>query len=191
MSRGLTNAQKTAATGRHRQVAILIEMLFDSGALRLTNAPWDVVVGADTYYRINRPSYIRALSESVGSMEGLEFGLSGINTGIVDIAGLEPAKGREVNLYKVYLGADSNQAIGSPVLYWVGRIRSMPIVETNSEASITVQVEHYDAQLSRPAPLRYNNADQQRLYPGDLGCEFAEELAEKKIVWPHREAMMR
>lgn len=191
MSRGLSSPQQTASAGRHRQVALLIEMIFDSGTLRLTTAPWDVIVGADTYYKSNRPGYIRPLSESAGSMEGLEFGLSGLNTGFVDIAAGEPAKGRVVKLYKLYLDADSNQAIGSPVLYWVGRIRSMPIVESNSEASITVQVEHYDAQLSRPAPLRYNNADQQRLYSGDLGCEFAEEMAEKKIIWPHKEVLMR
>jgi hypothetical protein len=191
MSRGLSSPQQTASSGRHRQVALLIEMIFDSGTLRLTTAPWDVIVGADTYVKSNRPGYIKPISESAGSVEGLEFGLSGLNTGFVDIAAGEPAKGRVVKLYKLYLDADSNQAIGSPVLYWVGRIRSMPIVESNSEASITVQVEHYDAQLSRPAPLRYNNADQQRLYAGDLGCEFAEEMAEKKIVWPHREVLMR
>ncbi len=191
MSRGLSSPQQTASAGRHRQVALLIEMIFDSGTLRLTTAPWDVIVGADTYYRSNRPGYIKPLAESSGSMEGLEFGLSGLNSGFVDIAAGEPAKGRVVKLYKLYLDADSNQAIGSPVLYWVGRIRSMPIVESNSEASITVQVEHYDAQLSRPAPLRYNNADQQRLYAGDLGCEFAEEMAEKKIIWPHKEVLMR
>lgn len=191
MSRGLSSPQQTASAGRHRQVALLIEIIFDSGTLRLTTAPWDVIVGADTYYRSNRPGYIKPLAESSGSMEGLEFGLSGLNSGFVDIAAGEPAKGRVVKLYKLYLDADSNQAIGSPVLYWVGRIRSMPIVESNSEASITVQVEHYDAQLSRPAPLRYNNADQQRLYAGDLGCEFAEEMAEKKIIWPHKEVLMR
>jgi hypothetical protein len=191
MSRGLSSPQQTASAGRHRQVALLIEMIFDSGTLRITTAPWDVIVGANTYVKSNRPGYIRPLAESAGSVEGLEFGLSGLNTGFVDIAAGEPAKGRVVKLYKLYLDADSNQAIGSPVLYWVGRIRSMPIVESNSEASITVQVEHYDAQLSRPAPVRLNNADQQRLYPGDLGCEMAEELAEKKIVWPHREVLLR
>lgn len=191
MSRGLSSPQQTASAGRHRQVALLIEMIFDSGTLRLTTAPWDVIVGSDTYVKSNRPGYIKPISESAGSMEGLEFGLSGLNTGFVDIAAGEPAKGRVVKLYKLYLDADTNQAIGSPVLYWVGRIRSMPIVESNSEASITVQVEHYDAQLSRPAPLRYNNADQQRLYSGDLGCEFAEEMAEKKIIWPHKEVLMR
>lgn len=191
MSRGLSSPQQTASSGRHRQVALLIEMIFDSGTLRLTTAPWDVVVGADTYYRSNRPGYIKPLSESAGSMEGLEFGLSGLNSGIVDIAALEPVKGRIVKLYKLYLNSGTNQAIGSPVLYWVGRIRSMPIVDTNKEASITVQVEHYDAELSRPSPVRLNNADQQRLYPGDLGCEMAEELAEKKIIWPHKEVLMR
>lgn len=191
MSRGLSSAQQTAAAGRHRQVARLIEMAFDSGALRITDAPWDVTSGADTFYRINRPGYIRPLSESAGSQEGLEFGLSGLNTGIVDIAGLEPAKGRLVTLYKAYLDATTNALIGSPVLYWIGRIRSMPVVESNAEAQIVVQVEHYDHMLTRPSPVRYNNADQQRLYAGDLGCEFAEELAEKKIIWPHKEALMR
>lgn len=191
MSRGLSSPQQTASAGRHRQVALLIEMIFDSGTLRLTTAPWDVIVGADTYVKSNRPGYIKPISESGGSMEGLEFGLSGLNSGIVDIAALEPVKGRVVKLYKVYLDADTNQAIDSPVLYWVGRIRSMPIVDTNTEASITVQVEHYDADLARPSPVRLNNADQQRLYSGDLGCEMAEELAEKKIVWPHKEVLKR
>lgn len=191
MSRDLSVAQQTATTARHRQVAALIELLFISGTLRLTSAPWDVHVGADTYLKSNRPSYIRPLKEATGSVEGLELGMSGLNTAIVDIAAAEPYHGRLVKLYKAYLDADTNAVIGSPVIQFVGRMKVMSISETNNEASIVVSAEHYEIDLQRPAPLRYNGADQERLFPGDKGCEFVEQLAEKKIVWPHREVLLR
>lgn len=190
MSRGLDAAQLAAAAGRHRIVVPLIEMFFISGTLRITPAPWDIVVGADTYVSAAVVQF-KQLRESASSIEGMEFAADGLNPSILAIAHQESYRGRLVRLLKAYLDAETHAVIGAPKVQFVGRIKSMPSSESNSEASISVIAEHYDAELQRAAPTRLNDSDQQRLYPGDLGCQYAEQMVEKIIVWPSREALKR
>jgi hypothetical protein len=190
MSRGLDTAQQSAALARHRVIAPLVEMDFLSGPLRLTTAPWDITAGGKTYMSTLLMS-IRQVSEAVGSFEGVELTLTGLDAAAATIAAQEPYRGRLLTLSKVYLDPDTHQIIGTPVVQFIGRIRAMPSSETNNTATIAVQAEHYEAELRRAFPLRYNDADQQRLFPGDRGAEFVEVLAEKRLVWPSRESQMR
>lgn len=191
MSRGLTPAQLAAATGRHLQVAPLVELAFDAGTLRLTTAPWDIVTGAGTWMTMGALLSIAQTTESAGSFEGAEFVLSGLDAAIVAIAAGEPYQGRLARLLKAYLDAESNQPIGEPVVQFVGRMRVMTLSETNNQASVAIQCEHYEAELQRAAPLRLNDADQQRLYPGDLGAQYVEAMTERQLIWPSREVMRR
>lgn len=186
MSRDLTVAQKTAADGKHRKTAPLLELLFDSGTLRISLAQWDIVVGAITYSRLNSLLEVQPLQESSGSIEGFNFTLSGLDPAIIVIATQEQYRGRIVRLMKVYLNADTNAVIGAPSVRWVGRMRSMAIQETNDKCTVALAAEHYEAELTRAAPLRFNDSDQQRLYPGDLGCQYVEEMVDKTLVWPAR-----
>lgn len=191
MSRELTSGQLAAAAGRHRQVAPLVEFHFASGVLNVTLAPWNIPVGATTYLALSPLATVRTLSEAIDSMEGMEFGMSGLDPGIIEIASSEPYRGRLVKLLKAYLDAETNQVIDAPRLQWLGRIRAIATSEKSDTATVTIQAEHYDIELQRAAPLRLNSADQQMLFPGDLGCEFVESLTEKTIVWPSKEALRR
>ena len=190
MSRGLDAEQLAAAASGHRVVVPLIEMLFDSGTLRITSAPWNIVVGEDTYVSTVVVQF-RQLRESVNSIEGMEFHADGLNAAFLTIAHQEQYRGRIVRLLKAYLNAETHALIGTPRVMFIGRIKSMPSTETNAACSINVIAEHYDAELGRAAPSRLNDADQQRFYPGDLGCQYAESMVEKVIVWPSREALKR
>lgn len=186
MSRDLTTAQKTAADGKHRKSAPLIDVTFNSGVLRLSLAPWDIVVGANTFFRINTLKEVKPFTESAGSIEGLSFVLSGIDPAIIAIATQEQVVGKILRLMKVYFDPDTNVAIGTPSVRSIWRLKSMPIQETNDKCEVAVNAEHYEAELTEPAPLRLNDNDQQRLYPGDLGCQYVEEMVDKSLVWPAR-----
>lgn len=191
MSRGLSPAQLAAATGRHYQVAPLVELYFGTGTLRFTLAPFNIVVGANTYLATGPFGSIKEVAEASSSLEGMEFALSGVDTAIVDIATGVAYHGRLVKLLKAYLDAETNAIIGTPVVQWVGRMKAMSISETNSTASVTVQADHYDVELQQGSPLRWNNVDQQAMYPGDLGCEHVEAMVDVNLVWPAKEFFKR
>lgn len=191
MTRGLSTTQLAAAQGTHRSAVALVEALFDSGTLRLALAPWNIVSGGETYVATGPFLTIKDPSESVGSVEGLEFVLSGVSTEIIAIATAEPYRGRVVRLLKGWIDPATNLSIGNAVPWFVGRMHSMRITEKNDSCEVSITAEHYEADLTRPTPLRLSDADQQRLYPGDLGCSLAEVMAEHQIVFPSKEAQRR
>ncbi|HEY0684769.1 MAG TPA: hypothetical protein VGD45_20700 [Steroidobacter sp.] len=191
MSRGLAAQELSAVTASHRAIAPCIEALFDSGALRLTLAPWDLTFGGNTYIAAGALINVREAREATGSVEGLEFSLTGLDPAILTIATQEPYRGRVIRLQKGIFNTATNTLIANPRTWFLGRMKSMVITETNNSCTVTVVAEHYEAALGRPSPLRLNDADQQRMYPGDRGCEWVEAMTERNIVWPAREALMR
>lgn len=191
MTRGLSSAQLTAAAARHVAAVALVELHFDSGAIYMALAPWSITYGDDTYYHTGPLASVRALAEAGASFEGIELAMTGLEPAVLGYAATEPYRGRLVRLLKGYLDPQTHALIGPPVVQFIGRMQAMSITETNGTCTAALVAEHYEAELQRPAPLRLNDADQQRLYPGDLGCEFAEEMVEKELIWPAREALMR
>lgn len=188
MSRGLTSAQAAAVVAPHRQILPLVELYFTSGTLMLALGPWNYTSMSGTYTATGPTAYVKAASESAGTQEGLEVGMSGLDPAIITLADTEPYRGRILRILKAYLSLDTNSPIGEPVPWFVGRIKSMNIVEDNTTANVAILAEHYEVELSKPAPLRYSDADQQRLHPGDKGCQYSADTANKDIVWPSREA---
>lgn len=187
MSRGLDSSQLAAAAAPQRIAIPLIEMFFDSGTLRMALCQFDIIYGPDTYTAIGPFSTLDALTESSVSTEGLRLKLNGIDPAVIAIATSEPYRGRIARLLKAYLDPDTNTVISVPRVQFPGRIHTMLIDEQNDKCDVTVTIEHYDAELARPTPLRLNDSDQQRLYPGDRGCEYVETMVEKQIVWPSKE----
>ena len=189
MSRGLSASELAAVTAPNRAVAPLIEALFDSGPLRLTLAPWDLTIGADTYIAAGPLLGVREARESTGSVEGLEVSLTGLDPVVLTIATQEPYRGRILRLMKGIFNVDTNTLVATPRAWFVGRMKSMVITESSGTCTIRVIAEHFEAALGRAAPLRLNDSDQQRFFPGDLGCEYVESMTEKNIIWPNREAL--
>jgi hypothetical protein len=190
MSRGLTTAQQAAAEGPHCTAAQIIDAVFDSGTLRFSTAGHDITVGANTYYASNKLRSIEALNESQDSTEGLRITLDAVDAGILAIIAGEPYRGRALNLYEVYLDA-SYIAIGAPVLQFPGLIASIVPSEQEGQATIVLEAEHFEKELRRPREVRFNDADQQSVYAGDRGCEYADQMTELQLVWPTKEAMRR
>ena len=190
MARDLSTAQQTAVAAAHVRACHLIECQFASGTLRLAIAPWNIVSGGNTYQATGDLMTVDPVAESAGSREGLQFTLSGLDPAIITIAATEPYRSRIVRLLRCYFD-DDNAVIGTPSVRFIGRITNMQIIESNETCTVAVEVEHYEADLWRAAPLRWNDRDQQRLYPGDLGCQYAEQVVEKTVTWPGREAMKK
>ena len=75
---------------------------------------------------------------------------------------------------------------GDGLLYFIGSAASQNIASGQTSA-ITVSCKSRIASLSRPRSERYSDQEQQAQYPGDLGMQYASELASKTIIWPSSE----
>ncbi len=174
----------------HLQVVPLVEFQFTSGTVRGAMAPWDIVVGADTYIGAGLIMSIAPRTESMGSVEGWAVTVTGLDAAIKTLAAQEHYQGRIALLRKAYLHAETNAVIGTPKIVAVGRMTRMAIAEDRSSATVRIEVEPFEAEWNRANPLFLNDADQQRLYPGDLGASHVNALADRKVVWPSREVQM-
>ena len=94
MTRGRTSTQTTADTAAHRGAAVLLELLFDSGTLRLCIGPWSITAGGNLYVHTGAALSAEPQSESVDGMEGLQFTLSALPAGVFDLVVAEPYQRR-------------------------------------------------------------------------------------------------
>ena len=56
-------------------------------------------------------------------------------------------------------------------------------IQTDKNATITLSVESRFAMWDQPVVRRYNNSDQQSLYPGDTGLQYIEQAVNETIWW--------
>jgi hypothetical protein len=183
MTRGRTGAQITADKAASSGGAILIELLFDSGALRIVVGQWNIVVGADTYFATGGGLSVKALEENADGLEGCEMSLSGLDAGIKALVFAEPYQGKVARILEQRYDADG-AAVGDPQAQFVGRMRAMTTSEDPENRTHTVAVicEHFDADFEEPSDLRNTEAEQKRRFPTDLGCEHLASLQDRVIA---------
>lgn len=189
MTRGLSAAEVTATQASHRAAAPLVELNFRSGTLRLTLAPWDLTLSGETWLSAGLLQ-IREVRESAGSIEGLQFSLSGVDPAIQALATPTEYRGRIVRLLKGHFNTTTNAIIGTPKAWFAGRMRHINIEETNSLCRVDLIAEHYEADLGRAVPIFLNDAHQQAIYPGDLGAQHVERMATLRLTWPEKQALI-
>lgn len=183
MTRGRTTTQKDADIGSQAGRAILVEMLFDSGALRLAIAYRAFTVSGDVYTATGAAFAMSALHESNDGFEGFELSLDGLDSAIESIMAAEPYRGRIVRVLEQRFDANDIVA-GSPSVEAIGRIRGIGLTERVSEGRnrAWLQAEHFDAEFEQPMLIRFTDADQQRRYAGDLGGEYLASLQDRVLT---------
>jgi hypothetical protein len=182
MTRDITAALRDQVTAPALLPILLVEALFDSGALRLWNGRDPITwngeewIGAGNLLSVGEMTETQEL-RAVGS----SVTLSGLSTEILSIALQEPYQGRRANLY---LGAMSDgQLVADPYLLFGGVMDVMEISETGETAAITVTAESRLIDLERPREFRYEHEDQVSHFPGDLGLEYVSSIQDAPIIW--------
>lgn len=187
-TRGLTPAEEGAAAGRNSVVVQLVELLFDSGALRLAVGRMPVEWAGTTWYAA-RSLALDTAAESADGLEGFKASLEGLSMDIVAIAAGEPYFRRPLNLYEIYLDAETYQPLAAPKLEWPGRITALGLTEQGRMVAVGVTAERADAEEHRPRLDYYNDASQRRRYPADTGFSQVEQMTEITLVWPNKKAL--
>jgi hypothetical protein len=185
MTRSVTGAVATALAQPNVGLVLLIELLLDSGAVRVTSAGYDVTWNSVTWQGVGQLGAVEEVREAEGGeVTGLSFGLSGVPSGLIAIALAEKYQRRVVNVYVGFLDLPTHAILADPVPEWSGLIDQMTVTRDGPTATIRVTAENDLFDFARPLPLYWTDEDQQRLYPGDTGLRFSRQLSERPIVWP-------
>ena len=185
MSRGLTAGAISASQAGSVAMIALVEMLLDSGAVRLCSAAADISWNGYTWNAVGQLGKIDVLEENEGGqITGVKFELSSIPSGLLTSALTEAYQGRVVNIYVAFLSLPQHSIVNSPVLEWNGTLDMMTVSDDGKTGVIQVTAENQAFDFARPVTLSWSDAEQQALYPGDLGLQYVPQMATKQIVWP-------
>lgn len=175
-------ASQTAANAASLGLVQFVEMVFDSGTLRLCTGGHSYTWGSQTWTALHHIGRIESLEESAGlEVHPLKFTLSGVDVANVGLALSEPIQGRRCRIYLGYTDND-HQLVADPAIVWSGRLDTMQIA-SGAEAVIQVSAVSKLADWERARVRRYSDADQKSEHPGDRGLEFVAATVDKELVW--------
>jgi hypothetical protein len=184
MTRGLTNAAATAAQAEVVMRTVAVELLFDSGPVRVNGSPVSITIGGQEFLGLGTLGSISEIAEEAGLQSaGITLALSGIPSDAVALALAEPYQDRRGTVWEVWLDRATGQLISDPALIFRGRMDQMNVL-LGAQNVVEVTLEDRLTDMDRPNLARSTDEDQQRDYPGDIGLQFVSATVEKEIVWP-------
>jgi hypothetical protein len=175
-----------AALAQNRLNAFaLLELGFASGTDYICSLAHDVIFGGNTYVAAYGVLQVQPVEETAGSAQGLQIQIAGSRAANVALALTERVQGRPITARMAVLDAAGALHVDANV--WSGMMDTLALDDSAEGPIVTITAEHMLAVWDRPRPVRYTDAQQQALHPGDRCCEYVAALAEAQIVWPGRE----
>lgn len=182
MSRGVSGTFNTITAGDHVTAFPLVEMQLATGTLYICGAAHDVAWNGNTYISARGLGQIDAIEELDSEIRGLSFTLQGVTPDIIALALSDQSQGRAVI---VRLAVLNGTALEVDANAWSGLIDMMQIVD-GPEPSIRVTAEHRLVAWQSPQVVRFSDADQERIAPGDRFFDQAERTTTAVLVWPNK-----
>ncbi|WP_320176620.1 hypothetical protein [Roseovarius pacificus] len=158
-----------------------VEMLFDSGALRLWTGTYQLDLASVAWTGTGALLGISAIEETAEiAVRGATLTMSGLPEEIVALALQEPYQGRACS---IYLGMFAE--VYSPDLteLFSGYMDEMNIDEGDESSAIELKIENKLVDLERPRVMRYTTAYQESRHPGDKFFSHVEDIQDKVIPW--------
>lgn len=183
MDRGATLAFLDEAAAEVNRPCFLYLARFETGVIRLTDAAVSVVWNSDTFVASQAISFSGLTEDRRVVVNTVNVSVSGVDQALVAIALADGYMDRDIEIYRAFLDADL-QVIADPLLIFSGRMAGMQIA-TDPDAgtcSVTIAASSHLADFDRRSGRHANNADQQVVFPGDLGLEYAGTLPDK-VFW--------
>lgn len=179
MTRNLAAGFASALQSSAIQPIILVELKFDSGAVRLSSGIGNITYNGFSYTGAGTLLAISSMEDTTDiAAKGITISLSGINPQALGIALSEKYQNRTANIYFSLSGM-----VSDAVQVFSGLIDQMSINDTGETLTIAVSIESRLIDLERPRIWRYTSEDQKRVYPTDKGFDFVNDLQTKQIIW--------
>lgn len=180
--RNLSTAEQAAINGYELQVALLLEMDL-AAPLYMNSSGLDLTLNGVEYLGSRGLGQIDAVRDSAGEYTQLKFTLSGVPPTHIALADATETSGKEVRVKLAIFVDDSTQVISTRTRF-VGRLQPLIITDTPKGTVIEATAESYAASLMRPVNSLFSDAEQQRLFPGDLFFQYVSDQSEMRVVWP-------
>lgn len=174
--RDISTALSDKLLGKDVDLFVAVELMFDSGALRIWSGIGDKSIGGQTYTGTGSLLSVGGIEESDDlSAPGASISLNGVDSSLVSLAIQEPYQNRDC---RILLGSgDDFFEIFS------GFMDVMTIEDSGETCVINLTVESRLIILDRKVPLRYTQETQNSLYPGDTFFSTVASLQDKKVNW--------
>ena len=174
--RDISTALSNKLLGKDVDLFVAVELMFDSGALRVWSGIGDKSIGGQTYTGTGSLLSVGGIEESDGlSAPGASISLSGVDSSLVSLAIQEPYQNRDC---RILLGSEDD------FFEIFSGFMDVMIIEDNGETCIVnLTVESRLIILDRKVPLRYTQETQNSLYPGDTFFSTVASLQDKKVDW--------
>lgn len=211
MARGLTSDILAAIAEDAVEVFFAVDLELDSpNDLHFWSGTYPLEIDGVTYTGAGWMLQISDIHEGSDlSAKGATLGLTGLPSSLVSLAVEEPYQGRIARIKVGFLGAavepgsylkisasdyllidGSGGRLGIASQFpqttyelFTGYIDQMEIDKGPQLATIQVSVETKMIDLERPRIRRYDDANQQNRYPGDLAMEFIQRLQRESLTW--------
>ena len=178
MSRTVPAALLTALAQDQVQPFYGVEMLFDSGAVRLWTGYDNRTIAGNTYTGAGALLNIEGLGEVADlSAKSITISLSGVAGGLVSLALQEPYQRRKC---RVYFGEAS---VSEVVEVFSGQLNTMQIEDSGEDGTISVLVDSKLVELERSSNRRYTSESQKARYAGDTFFDYVSAIQDAEIVW--------
>jgi hypothetical protein len=186
MTRGLTTTVATAVQQENVLRALAVEMLLDSGALRVNSSLATLTIGGNDYLGVGSLGAVGTVSEESDlQTTTISLSLAGVPRDAVSLALSEPYQGRQVTLWEVVFDRDSCTVLADPFIVWRGVLDQMNI-QLGDTATVEVTAVDELADMDRADFPKYTDEQQQRDYPGDLFFRYVPQVVEKDVIWPDK-----
>ena len=154
-----------------------VELLFDSGPVRLWTGVYERTIEGNTYVGVGTLLSIPNMQEVADmSAQSAEVTLSGISSSIVSLALQEPYQGRQA---RILFGIEGQ----NPIEIFGGLMDVMTIQDSGESSTVSVSIESRLVELERVRPFRYTDASHKLRYPNDDFFSFVPALQDREIVW--------
>ena len=184
MSRSLPDDLLAAIDQGTVRLLVMVRVDFDSGTLAWHNGLQSVTYAGQEYLPTGNLGGISAISETPGGTpQAVNINLGGIDESFVALLMDEEFTGRDAFIYIALADEDYRVDPDNVLLIFSGQVNGLD-GSMGSQAGFSLSVQSRMADWERIRALKYTDADQQSLYPGDKGFEYVPQMSQKKLIWP-------
>lgn len=157
---------------------------FDAGTVAWHSGYGDLTLDSIVYRGLGMIGSIAAVNEQPGvKSQALSMEVCGLKPEVVSLIQQEPYVNRKAYIHCTFLDDQDRPLVATPLLLFKGSIDEIT-ASIGKRASVTITLKSRLADWERQRVLRYTDADQQKLYPGDRAFEFVPQLSQRKLIWP-------
>jgi hypothetical protein len=158
--------------------AMLVDLTFASETLHIWTGTGTYSWSGNSYLGVGHLGSISQIQEdSTVQAQSVTLTLESVTEDNLTEALGDIQQGAPVKIWAALFQADGKTLIGSPTLFFAGRVDQPTIKEGPEGCFVSIVCENRMADLQRPHERRYTQQEQQALHPGDTGFNYVQQCA--------------